>query len=95
LAEQGVAGRQPSALLRISHNPARRGAAITYSLPVSTRLSLRLFDASGRLTSRLLESKQAAGDHRVMLPPGLASGVYFVRLETEEERAELKFVVVK
>jgi hypothetical protein len=43
----------------------------------------------------LFEGAQAAGNHQVGLPSGLAKGVYFLRLSTAQESDELKFVVLK
>ena len=64
-------------------NPFVTSTAIRYSLPVRSRVVLRVVDASGRVVERLTNCVQDPGSHAVTFAPGrrLASGVYFARLQ--------------
>ncbi len=65
-------------------NPFNPSTSIQFSLPTSEIVTLRVFDAMGRTVATLLDRKShAAGKHTVQFNAGgLASGVYFYRLET-------------
>ena len=63
-------------------NPATSNTRIAYTLPISERATLRLFDVRGRAVRTLIDEEQSAGRHSLRLDArGLASGVYFVKLE--------------
>ncbi|MEM6328252.1 MAG: CotH kinase family protein, partial [Bacteroidota bacterium] len=65
-------------------NPFRTPTSIQFVLPSRGGVDLRLFDALGREVARLAEGDRAEGPHAVSLDvPGLAPGVYLVRLRTE------------
>ncbi|MFI5371565.1 MAG: T9SS type A sorting domain-containing protein [Candidatus Eisenbacteria bacterium] len=70
-------------------NPARGAAMARYELPRAGRVRLTLLDVSGRVLRVLADQGQMAGPHQLEFAlcddagRGLASGVYFVRLETE------------
>lgn len=69
--------------LRSFPNPLRRTANISYALRAPARVTLQVFDRSGRLVARLLDAEQGIGEHTAAFPatgPAPASGVYFVRL---------------
>ena len=58
-------------------NPAHRFATIAYELPRGCDVSLRLFDAAGRIAMILVDGPQSQGRHEVRLAPvGLPSGAY-------------------
>ena len=68
---------------------------ITYTLPVSTRISLKLYDVTGKLVKTLVTGGQEAGTHTVCWDAeGVSTGVYFVRLKTEGYSASAKMVVI-
>jgi hypothetical protein len=72
---------------------------IFYSLPVSSEVSLVIFDSIGRRVADLEEDQRSAGQHCISWdlesPTGntLSSGVYFCHLRTETETSICKFVV--
>jgi len=71
---------------------------ITYTLPVDTRISLKLYDVTGQLVRTLVSGSQKAGTHTIYWPvthPKTPSGVYFVRLETSNRSATAKLVVAR
>ncbi len=65
-------------------NPFNPSTSIQFSLPASETVTLRVFDAMGRTVATLLDRKpHMAGKYTVQFNgAGLASGVYFYRLET-------------
>ena len=68
-------------------NPARGQAVVPFYLDAAARVSLGLYDVAGRRVQLLLHGVQGPGVHRVPLDAtGLASGVYYVRLEVDGER---------
>jgi hypothetical protein len=84
-----------------SPNPVRAtqsssAATIDFALPAPGRASLDIFDAAGRLVTRLASRSFPAGSHRVTWPvTGAASGVYFVRLESSGAVATRKLTIVE
>jgi ligand-binding sensor domain-containing protein len=65
-------------------NPFNPSTRIRYALPRHAAVSLRVFDATGRLLAVLLDDEQAAGWHEVAFDAAsLPSGVYYYRLQAE------------
>lgn len=82
---------QPVAVLR-NHssidssqpNPFTASTSLHYTLASSGAVSLKVYDASGREVSTLLESVQPAGRRSVTWnPAGLPSGTYYARLSAD------------
>ena len=77
-------------------NPFNPTTTITYQLPQVCDVRLEVFDVMGRSVAVLINEKQSAGTHSVLLNAtqfSLASGVYFYRLSaggrTETKRMTL------
>ena len=63
-------------------NPFNPSTTIKYELPKSSHVSLTVFDILGREVSVLVNERRDAGVHEVRFEAaGLASGVYFYRLQ--------------
>ena len=61
-------------------NPFSNETTLTYELNKSTSLSVKVFDALGRLVNTLVDNEeQSSGIHNVRISPEV-SGVYFVRI---------------
>ncbi len=66
-------------------NPFQRATTIRYSLPQPGKVRLVVYDLLGREVARLVDREVPAGTHAIRFEPnGLASGLYFYRLETPE-----------
>lgn len=66
-------------------NPFQRATTIRYTLPQPGKVRLVVYDLLGREVARLVDREVPAGAHAVRFEPtGLASGLYFYRLETPE-----------
>ncbi len=82
-------------------NPFTDAATIKYSLPYATHVSLKVYDVAGRQVAKLVDEEVLPGVHtlrwegRDNINRRCASGVYFVRLETEKYVASKKMVLVK
>lgn len=89
--------------LRItSGNPSARGEsiAIEYDVPVDgPAVSLVVYDANGRVVSGLVEGVRSAGRHSLewggQRTPDLASGVYFLRMDTRDFRTTRRLVLLR
>ena len=83
-------------LNRNTPNPFNASTVISYSLRESGKVSLAVYDVLGRKVAALAEEIQPAGDHAVRFDAsGLASGVYFYRIETGSRAAAMKMTLVK
>jgi len=82
-------------------NPFNPKTQIRFSLRAAGNVSLKVFDAQGRLVRALAEGRLAAGEHQVTWDGtdaqghSLASGVYLYRLEAEGRTLGKRMVLVK
>lgn len=87
-------------LSQISSNPTKTDAVIEYQLPTAQQVSLRIYDTSGQLVKTLIEQHVSAGTHQVTWNrlddrgKEVASGVYFYRLQGENQSAAKKLILV-
>jgi len=91
---EGGAGATGGPHLSVQPNPARGAAEILFDLPAAGPVRLEVFDAGGRLVTRILEGNFPAGRHgwewRRRAP-----GIYLLRLTTAEGHAIAKTVVIE
>jgi photosystem II stability/assembly factor-like uncharacterized protein len=74
---------QSFALLESFPNPATSSVTITFRLPSASSVSLKIFDALGRVVATLADDALPAGTHARQWTPGaLPRGVYFARLQS-------------
>ncbi|HUI30080.1 MAG TPA: T9SS type A sorting domain-containing protein [Candidatus Acidoferrales bacterium] len=77
-------------------NPFNPSTTITYKLPVASPVTMKLYDALGRLVGTLVDERQNAGDHSVKFDgSNLPSGVYFCRLEAGVFHDTKKLLLLK
>jgi len=82
-------------------NPARDGASIRYALPKASQVSLSVYNITGQLIRRLVNTDQKAGYHAVRWDGRdeygrrVSNGVYLYRMEAGEFRKTRKLVVVR
>jgi hypothetical protein len=94
----GIADRRTGSLqprLAVSPNPATGDARVAYWLPFPGRVTLKLFDATGRLMSTLARGYHPAGEYSEPVG-GLespASGAYFLKLDTETGSTTTGFIM--
>jgi hypothetical protein len=75
---------------------ALKGNSVLYSVPYATRLSVRIFDVSGRLADVVVDKWQAAGNYVAPLPAGrLPSGIYLLDFNAGGYRIARRFTIVR
>ncbi|CUT01050.1 T9SS type A sorting domain-containing protein, partial [Candidatus Kryptobacter tengchongensis] len=77
-------------------NPFNPSTFIKFDLPREAKVKLGVYDVMGRLVKVLIDEQMQAGRYRVEFRgDGLASGVYFYRLEAGGFVSVKKMVLVK
>ena len=77
-------------------NPFNPTTSISYSLPVKSVVNLKVYDAIGKEVAVLVNQEQGAGRYNLLFnATGLASGIYFYQLKTNEFTAVKKLVLMK
>jgi hypothetical protein len=87
--------------VRAKPNPFRAGTMVTYNLPASQKVAVRVYDPAGREVRTLFQGTSPAGEHGVnwtgvdncnrLVNPG----IYFVRCETANSTAKNKLIFLK
>ena len=77
-------------------NPFNPSTVISFQLPVSSHVTLQVFDVNGREVARLIDGEMKAGNHNVTFTPrDLAGGIYFYQLTAEKFSQTRKAVLMK
>jgi hypothetical protein len=77
-------------------NPFNPTTTITYSLPQSAVVSLKIYDITGKYITTLVDGVTSAGVHTVTFDAGsLSSGMYVYTLETDGFRQSRQMMMVK
>ncbi|MEZ4886345.1 MAG: FG-GAP-like repeat-containing protein [Chitinophagales bacterium] len=86
-----------SSLLQLTSqpNPFKESTLISYSLPKSSKVSLAIYDVTGRLIHQIAENEQAVGKQMFDWQPSakLAAGIYFCQLITDFGMASHRLIV--
>ena len=77
-------------------NPFNPATRISYELPVSGLVTLKVFDILGRELSTLVNEEKAAGKYQVdFSSSSLSSGIYFYTLTSREYSKTRKMVLLR
>ncbi len=77
-------------------NPFNPSTIIKFSLPREGRVTLNVYNVSGRLVAKVLDRDMTEGDHEVgFRADGLVSGVYFYRLNAGDETTTKKMILLR
>ncbi len=97
LQGNGVAEGEPLQLaLDISPNPFNLSTTLRYLLPEPGEVMITLYDILGRAAYDVHLTQQSAGVHTYHLnAANLASGVYFVRMQTPTQAVSRKLLLIK
>ena len=77
-------------------NPFNPTTTIEYTIPQSRFVSLKVYDILGREVKTLVNRQELPGTHKVQFNGnGIASGVYFYRIQAGEFISTKKFVLLK
>ena len=89
----------PFALEAIVPNPFVGSTKVSFAVPVTTKVSLKVYDISGKLVTTLVDGNQNPGRHSVTWSGTdgagrtVAQGIYLVRMEAESFSATKKVVL--
>jgi hypothetical protein len=84
------------ALLQPYPNPFNQETSLIFTLPQAGEISLVVYDVNGREVLVIAQGWYSAGEHKVILNgSALSSGIYFVRLKTDNIGQIRKIVLVK
>jgi hypothetical protein len=77
-------------------NPFNPSTTIRYTLPVSGRIAVRVYNLLGQAVATLVDGTQKAGTYEVSFnASALSSGVYFYRIESGSFEAVKKMMLLK
>jgi hypothetical protein len=77
-------------------NPFNPTTTISFEIPKDTYVNLNIYDLSGRLFIRLMDSYLSSGSYSVEFDASkLASGIYYYEMNTGEFRKVKKLIVAK
>lgn len=77
-------------------NPFNPTTQISFSLPVNSMISLKVYDITGREITTLVDRQMTAGDHQVTFnASSLASGVYIYRLQAGDNVQTKRMLLIK
>ncbi len=94
--DESVERRVYSRTLTVFPNPARHIASISFTLSEFGPVSLKIYDACGRLVQTLIRERLKEGEHTLKLSTeNLPQGVYFIELKQGEKRTTEKLLVLK
>jgi hypothetical protein len=88
--------RPSSFALSAYPNPFNPATTLTFTLPVSQKVRITIYDIMGREQQRLADGILAAGEHRLTFDASaLPSGIYFARLTGTHVIATRKLLLLK
>jgi hypothetical protein len=97
-----LARTTPSLIATEMSNPTSRSSfnfsasmlskTLRYTVPVSGKVSIKLYNATGRLVETVHNGYLNAGTYTTKVS-NIASGVYFAKYEDQTNRAEIKLIV--
>jgi hypothetical protein len=77
-------------------NPFNGAVRIPFSVPVSSRVTVTLYDLNGRQVAKLLDEVKPAGLHEVgWVANNAPTGVYLVRMSTAQYQKTQRLVLIK
>ncbi len=80
--------------INITPNPFNKLTTISYSVPISGMVTIKLYNAMGNLIQTLRHEYLNTGTYRMNLSTkGIANGVYFLRYEDATNQTEIKLIV--
>jgi hypothetical protein len=83
-------------LLEAHPNPFNPATTISFVLENSEKISLKIFDAAGRLSKAVISGELNAGLHRFEIDGSrLSTGMYYAVLETQDQISAKKIILIK
>ena len=97
----GVADTEPETPARYwlgqnKPNPFRPSTVVQFSVPKTSHVAIKLYDARGREVATIVHGDIVAGHHaEVFSAEGLSGGVYFCRMQADQFVQTRKMVVLR
>ena len=83
-----------TSLSNIFPNPVSSSTTISFYLFESQRVSLKVFDTTGRLVSTVADKVFEDGENEFLWSPeNINGGIYFLQIQSEENQERIKLVV--
>ena len=76
-------------------NPFNPSTTISYSLPKSANVTLKVFNTLGQLVATLVNERKDAGSYQIQWNAAVPSGIYFYRLQAGEYVETKKMVLIR
>jgi|WetSurMetagenome_2_1015567.scaffolds.fasta_scaffold111421_1 hypothetical protein len=77
-------------------NPFNPSTVITYSIPISSKVTLTVYDVLGKLITTLVNEKQESGSYSVNFnASGLSNGMYFYKMQSDNFVKTNKMLLLK
>jgi len=89
------------AITSVYPNPFNSGVSIRYNLPLTGKASIEIYDIAGRRVRTLSAGQATAGSGQLIWDGAdsfgqpMASGIYFVRLNSADKSAAQKAVLLR
>lgn len=95
--ESGIAGKTNPLYFSLYPNPGHGEVSVGFSLPESSAITLRIFDATGQQVGNEYSFPRfESGKHQVSIDlSGFSSGIYYCRMETNGNTLTKKLVILK
>jgi len=95
-SEKALSGLPNSAWLNASPNPFQPGTTLSFTLTEPSNVSLKVYDAAGKMVSELFNGRKAMGTHNVAFRSALfAPGVYFCKLSAGNKESMIRLSLLK
>ena len=84
------------ALLPAYPNPFNPVTELRFQIPITSNVTLQIFDIRGRMVSELINGELEPGYHQVQwFADNQSTGIYFVQLSTESYMKTQKIMLIK
>lgn len=89
-----IDGAKEKISISVYPNPASENIIFNYSLDVSSKVELKVFNLEGKLQTVLVNEIQQAGEHKIQFnASGFAAGNYFYSLQTDKKISKGSLVI--
>jgi hypothetical protein len=94
--EENLGFRISNCEIKISPNPTSRAATVSFSLPMATHVSLKLYNIVGQMVRKIANQRLEPGTYSTKIDvSNLPLGTYFMLMETPTSRKSVRFVVIR
>jgi len=92
----GIGNPAGGQLVSVFPNPAKDLAVVSLNMPASGKVTITVYDLSGKKVALLADRVYAAGKHDIRMNTGsLNAGTYYCRVVTVNDKTDYPFTVVK